>query len=521
MTLAWIIFWTGTFRDRTHNYDMTALPPILSDQLGAILRERPLAASALRAFGSPVHFLVPAALLRNVADYQAVFRRQGVRGRLFYASKVNRSAALLDAAALGDCGVEVSSLEELRSALGAGFAGARILVSGPLKSGRFLRLGLQHGCQIIVDDVSEIHALLGMTQCARGPIPLLLRMGGFTVTRKGRNEPTRPRTDQTRFGIPLTEFGVLLNLLASDPVRRQFDVLGLAFHLDNHSVHDRHLAFRESMLLLRQIRALGFAAQTIDIGGGFSARYVDVADWTGFHEEYLAALRRGDRGFMFRDKSFGIDFDGSQPLTRGNFYPHDTPVHGPAFLEELLAGSSAADPGIGEMLREAEIELWIEPGKSLVEQAGATLAEVRGVRAGNGEQAPMAVLGMNITHIYEQFIGSEFASDPILLEAGTQPASDARVFLHLAGNLCLENDILAWRQVPFRRMLTPGDILAFVNTAGYQMDFAESRIHRMNIAPRLAVTRGGSGWLWVVDGQYCGLQDEAAGEALSAPHSRS
>ena len=48
----------------------------------------------------------------------------------------------------------------------------------------------------------------------------------------------------------------------------------------------------------------------------------------------------------------------------------------------------------------------------------------------------------------------------------------------MAGNLCLEQDIITWRKISFEQQPEKGDYLIYYNTAGYQMDSNESNFHK-------------------------------------------
>ena len=45
----------------------------------------------------------------------------------------------------------------------------------------------------------------------------------------------------------------------------------------------------------------------------------------------------------------------------------------------------------------------------------------------------------------------------------------------MAGNLCLEQDMITWRKLKFEKIPKNGDYLIYFNTAGYQMDSNESK----------------------------------------------
>jgi diaminopimelate decarboxylase len=97
--------------------------------------------------------------------------------------------------------------------------------------------------------------------------------------------------------------------------------------------------------------------------------------------------------------------------------------------------------------------------------------------------------------------------DPILLPRGTAAGrtageADGPAAVHLAGNLCLESDMITRRTVFLPRTPRPGDLMAFANTAGYCMDFQADHAQFQPIARKAAVWREAGTWHWSLDDQY-------------------
>jgi diaminopimelate decarboxylase len=74
--------------------------------------------------------------------------------------------------------------------------------------------------------------------------------------------------------------------------------------------------------------------------------------------------------------------------------------------------------------------------------------------------------------------------------------------VYLAGNLCLEADLITRRMVFLPRLPRAGDLLAFANTAGYAMDFHAHSAQRQPIARTVAVVQDGGSWRWCLDDEY-------------------
>lgn len=471
------------------------LPARVDVRVEDLLRQKELLHSLVDRYGSPLRLMLPQTFEENIHAFRGVAERHKLPMTIWYASKANKSRALLESARSNGIGVEVSSTFELTRALAVGFTGPDIGVSGPLKGEKYLTQAIECGCTITVDDLSEIAAICSIAErrCVAEKVPVLLRLSGFTVTRQGRNEPCVPCVDRSRFGIPLSQLQTLYVDLASPQVRAMLRVRGFAFHLDNHSVADRVSACELLLGEYRVLRQLGYCPDCLDVGGGFSVQYTSHEHWKAFID-HLGAVEAG-RGpeMMFRGKRFGVRSEEGRRVSRGNFYPYDAEAFREDFLDRLVGHHIKTHPGtVAEALVQDRLSLVIEPGKALVDLAGVLLMRVRGTHI-NALGEPLLVCEGDMTHLFEQLVGSEFAVDPHLLPLG-EAAGRGETFRYLVGNSCSEGDILAWRKVWFPRPPQPGDILAFVNTAGYQMDFVEGGLHCAPPPMRLALVCDAGQW---------------------------
>ncbi len=132
----------------------------------------------VKGFGSPLNILFPEQAIQNLKLLEQVFVEHRIRGRVFYASKTNKSEAILRRlSSVSSATVDVASSAELQAALNSGFAANRIEATGP-KNDEFLRLCLLHDVIINLDDRNEyervlrIHSLLGVS----GKVRVLIRV---------------------------------------------------------------------------------------------------------------------------------------------------------------------------------------------------------------------------------------------------------------------------------------------------------------------------------------------------------
>ncbi|MGY1583116.1 Y4yA family PLP-dependent enzyme [Streptomyces sp. MN13] len=481
------------------------LRPRVGPPLASLLEAQPFLHSLVDALGSPLNVLLPEAAAENTARFRAVYRRHRLAGRVYFAHKANRSSALLRRLVAEDVvsvGVDVASLEELRHALSCGFTGDRIMATGP-KDAEFLWLAARVGATVNLDSPGELERLAGLVRThGLGRVDVLVRLSGFESAAGLGGAGTRLLSRRSRFGTPVHEARTMLSALEqhADVV----ELTGVAYHLDTTGVEEKTRALEQCVLFMDECRARGLAPRAVDIGGGFGVGYVDDA---GEWERWTTALSEAVLGrrppLTWRGHGYGLRNEGGTVRGAAALYPAHRPTAGPGYLDELL---STPAPVLGRptanLLLEHLHDLHVEPGRSLVDQCGLTLARVLDVRPAGTEPGQHLVrLGMNAGDMSLEEHG--VLVDPVLLPRGAPETRDeAPAGVFLAGNLCLEGDLITRRLVHLPQLPRAGDLLAFVNTAGYAMDFHAHHAQRQPVARTVAVEQEGTTWRWCLDEDY-------------------
>ncbi|MFB6981694.1 Y4yA family PLP-dependent enzyme [Streptomyces scopuliridis] len=431
------------------------LPVVPDPRAEAVLRSG-LIEELSYALGGPFHFLLPDAFDTNLRALREALAEAGVDGIVYFAKKANKAAVWIERSAEGGAGVDIASVGELRETLGHGVRGEDIVVTGPAKDPALLRLAVRHGALIAVDALDELDALI-------------------TTVRTGRVRRARlllrclpPAQPHSRFGMNDSELATALDrcLRAGDAVRME----GFSFHLSGYAIQPRADLAGQLVDLCLKARALGLDADRVSIGGGLAVSYTDAESWRAF-------LDVQNSGHYHADRTFGT----------ADFYPYHSPHAGAGALRTLLA---TRPEGYGQslagLLRDSGVTLLMEPGRALLDRAGATVFRIQGVKDRAGYQL-LTVDGTSLS-LSEQWFNSEYLPDPYLLpmnpeaSAGVWPAA-------IGAATCLESDMLTWRKIPFTRRPRAGDLLVYPNTAGYQMDSNESAFHDLALPPKVVIDR--------------------------------
>ncbi|NNH73143.1 Y4yA family PLP-dependent enzyme [Nocardia uniformis] len=465
------------------------LKPLVSELLRDVLAVPERLSAMMDALGSPLNIVVPEQISENVAEYRAVYGSHRLSGGIYFAHKANRSSALIRALAAGDCGVDVASLGELRHVLEAGFTGDRIMATGP-KDAEFLWLAARVGAVVNADSREEL-ARLASTVARFGlpPARVMIRLSAFESS--GVPILSRP----SRFGVHARELASVLDIL--DEHRAALRLLGVAYHLDTTGVEEKALALEGCLLAMHEALGRGLTPTAVDIGGGFGVNYLaDRGEWERYTTELGTAVLGLRPPMTWQNHGYGLRAGAGTLRGTLGVYPAYREVVGPRYLDELLNHESARlGRSFATLLLENLYDLYIEPGRGLVDQCGLTLARVAEVRTTHSGDVLVRLMANSHDISAEDHA---VLMDPVLLPE--RPGTPTGVYL--AGNLCLEDDLITRRKVTLPRNPVPGDLLAFVNTAGYFMDFAADHALMQPIARTVAAYREAGGWSWCLDEQF-------------------
>ncbi len=467
-----------------------------------LLADKRMVRELVNGLGSPLNVLLPDALSGNLSEFREVLSRHGVDSEIYFAHKASRSTAIVRQLARLDLCLDVASSEELRHGLACGFTGTRMEATGP-KNREFLKLLVQHGVTINLDSEEELETLLKILQSQNrsGKTRVLLRVSGF---RQG-NGSGRLLGKDSRFGVPVEKIPSLLIRL--EEVYEKVEFLGFSFHLDSVSLEDRLEAIDRCVTLFEEALELGLSPTVLDIGGGFRVSYLKhKEDW----DNYVSALKEAVLGtrpsLTWQDAAFGLSVE--KGVLRGNLnsYEFYEPRPGAKFLDDLLSAElpSLGGQSLGDFLKSNMIRLWLEPGRAILDQAGITFATVYGTKeSGSGKK--LVLLNMKRSDL--AFLDQEFFQDPIVLYNRDPPASKVpQVGAFFAGNLCLESDLVLRHMTFLKRLPREGEIVAFLNTAAYAMDFSATDSIMQPRARKVAVYQNpdsSSGSLrWTLDENY-------------------
>lgn len=447
------------------------------------------------AFGSPLNVMFPQVVEENIAAFKAVYKKHRISGRVFYTSKPNKSLAVIRQAALQDVSLDVSSEEALKRAVGCGFAPERIEATGP-KNLDYLTLAVQLGCIVNADNMTELEQIAAAVEALglKTRIRVFMRLSGF------HSDRVKFTSQDGTFGIHVNEAHRAIHYMAAH--KDSIDFLGFSYHWSMATEEQRVVAVENTLSLTLQAMHAGLNPRGINIGGSFRIRYAEDRDeWLGYVDRIKQSLLDGGARLTWNDGGLGYRNEGGVIKGAPNFMDHAVEKPGADDLDDLLSRPmpSFNNARIGDALSEHMLDLYIEPGRSLLDQTGITIARVNLVKSSvHGET--LVALDMNRSNLHSTH--QKLLTDPVILKRDPENRTPCADGVFYMGNLCVSYDIIQYNKSFPDALPQEGDLVAFINTAPYVMDFIESGTLHQNIAQKVAVIRDGDGFRWFQDEKY-------------------
>lgn len=188
-----------------------------------------------------------------------------------------------------------------------------------------------------------------------------------------------------------------------------------------------------------------------------------------------------DDGYLWNHHNFGYYMANGRIRGEGSFYPYYSSTTGTKQLENILTVSVPEFSTTAiQLIRDLMLEVYIEPGRALLDQTGITIMKITEV-----EETPSyhkVIVDGNYKHLTAD---QDIMVDPILITKEKRETRPSNAFIF--GNLCLENDVIFRRKILMPFEPKGGDLLVFVNTAAYKMDFSDSKFIHKHLPQRLII----------------------------------
>ncbi len=388
-------------------------------------------------FGTPLYVFDEKYIRDMMRVYRDTIEKEyGGNGLVLYASKAFSCMAIYRIAAQENIGVDVVSGGELYTAVKAGFPAEKIYMHGNNKLLRELEFAVDAGVgTIVVDSYDEADMLDDIAKAKGVEQNVLIRINPGVEAHTHAFVQTA-RTD-SKFGFSISD-GTAEKMSAYILKKEHLNLKGYHCHIGSQIFEKQSfvLAAQKAMDFMAMIKSdLGFEADTLNIGGGF--------------------------GIWYTDDDAKISVDGYA-----------------AYLEALIS----AVKGKASELGLKRPYLLIEPGRSIVGEAGITLYTVGAIKDIPGIKKYVAIDGGMFDNPRYALYQSKYT---VLLANRADEACTEKVTI--AGKCCESGDLIAV-DVPLPEA-ERGDIAAVLSTGAYNYSMASN--YNRNFIPPAILVHGG------------------------------
>ena len=271
---------------------------------GAMFAEDVAVADLAEKVGTPFYCYSASMLRASYAAFAGAF--EGLDAEVCYAVKANSNQAVIALFAALGAGADVVSEGELRRAVKAGVAPAKIVFSGAGKTRAEMAAALELGCgQFNVESEPELDALSEVAAAMGRTASVALRVNPDVDAGTHHKISTGRAGD--KFGI---EFAHIRDVYAHAAGLPGIAAVGLAVHIGSQltRLDPFRDAFRRVAGLVTDLRAAGLTVDRLDLGGGLGIVYRDEVPPPP--TEYAAVVRE-----VFGDMGVTLTFEPGRCLT--------------------------------------------------------------------------------------------------------------------------------------------------------------------------------------------------------------
>ncbi|WEG11437.1 diaminopimelate decarboxylase [Pullulanibacillus sp. KACC 23026] len=369
-------------------------------------------------YGTPLYVYDVDLINQNIQRFKEAFEPYAVNWQIAYASKAFSTLAMIQLVKEHELSLDVVSGGELYTALKAGFPASRIHFHGNNKSVEEIQMAIRAGIgAFVVDNFYELAMLEEEAQKEEIVVNVLLRLTPGVEAHTHAYVTTGQ--EDSKFGFTLSNGDVekAIQLALNAP---HIHLLGVHSHIGSQIFDAEGFVLATTRILARFLDwkdTFGYTPKVLNVGGGFGIKYTEEDDPLPLESQLRPVL--------------------------------ETIL---AFCQE----HSLQTP-----------EVWIEPGRSIVGEAGTTLYKLGSSKTIPGVRKYVSVDGGMTDNIRPSLYGAKY--EAVIANRADEPNVET---VSVAGKCCESGDMLIW-DLP---LPTPaaGDVLAVFCTGAYGYSMANN-----------------------------------------------
>ncbi|MBI5975446.1 diaminopimelate decarboxylase [Staphylococcus canis] len=364
-----------------------------------------------QSFGTPTIVYDEKQIRNQMRRYHDTFQKSNVPYELSYASKAFTCIQMVKLAEEENFELDVVSMGELYTAIEAGFDPTRIHFHGNNKTKEEIQYALDNNIgYFVIDALDEIEMI---DEYASSKVDVLLRVNPGVEAHT--HEFIQTGQEKSKFGLSI-KHGLADKAITQIKETKHLNLKGIHFHIGSQ-IEDTTGMIETAKIVLNWLKEENIEIELLNLGGGFSVQYTE------------------------KDTAFNIE----------------TGI--PEIVENIKKQCEALDYPLPK--------LSIEPGRSIVAEAGVTLYEVGTIKDIPDVNKYVSVDGGMSDHIRTALYGAEYKA----MLVNRDDVADETVTV--AGKLCESGDIII-HEAKLPSSVKRGDYLAVLSTGAYHYSMASN-----------------------------------------------
>lgn len=392
-----------------------------------------------KEFGTPLYVIDEKLVRDNCRLFKNKFSMEGIKTEVIYASKAFLNLAICKVIEEEGLSLDVVSGGELYTALKAGFPMHKIYMHGNNKTKEELIMAVDNGIgRVIVDNRYEIELLESVCSELNKKVNILLRVNPGIEAHT--HEYIQTSKNDSKFGETIFDddiYAIITKLKNSN----NLNLMGFHCHIGSQIFEEKsfYLTITVMFDFIKKIENhCGFITRELNLGGGFGIYYSDG----------------------------------------------DAPVDLEICLKEML---SLINQKI-ESLQISTPKIMIEPGRSIIGNAGITLYKVGGIKRTYSGRKYVFIDGGMTDNPRTALYGAKYNG-----YVANKMNLNVKEIATIAGKCCESGDVII-RDIGLPEVQN-GDIIVVFSTGAYNYSMASN--YNKILKPAVVFTRNGNAKLTV------------------------
>lgn len=364
-----------------------------------------------QSFGTPTIVYDEHQIRSQMQRFHTAFQKSGLNYNISYASKAFTCLQMVKLVQEEGLELDVVSEGELYTALEAGFDPQHIHFHGNNKTKHELQYALESNVGYIVIDALEEIELIDKYASETVNVVLRLNPGVEAHT----HEFIQTGQEDSKFGLSI-KHGLANQAVDKVKNTKHLNLKGVHFHVGSQ-IEGTEAMIETAKIVFQWLKENAVEVELINLGGGFSIKYVEG--------DVSFPIETGISEITDAIKQFSTEFDYPLP------------------------------------------EIGIEPGRSIVGEAGITLYEVGTIKEIPNVNKYVSVDGGMSDHIRTALYDAQYEA---LLVNRNEPKDET---VTIAGKLCESGDIII-KDAKLPSTVKRGDYLAVLSTGAYHYSMASN-----------------------------------------------